>query len=90
MFKTCRVVTQLKTSSMCDMVRLLVSCGVSGHSHPAVVLQFFECVARYEKFFIVEPQHIPPVLAAFLDHRGMRNPSPKVNKMTTITNLLLS
>lgn len=82
--------TQLKTSSMCDMVRLLVSCGVSGHSHPAVVLQFFECVARYEKFFIVEPQHIPPVLAAFLDHRGMRNPSPKVNKMTTITNLLLS
>lgn len=69
---------QMKSAAMCDMVRLLVSCRVSSHSHPAVALQFFECVARYEKFFVVEPQHIPLVLGAFLDNRGMRNPSPKV------------
>ncbi|XP_047735709.1 exportin-T [Hyalella azteca] len=69
---------QMKSAAMCDMVRLLVLCGISSHSHPAVAIQFFECIARYEKFFVVEPQHISPVLEAFLDHRGMRNPSPKV------------
>lgn len=64
---------------MQEMMRLLVTSGVSGHTHPAVSLQYFECVARYEKFFACEPQYIPGMLTAFLDVRGMRNRSPRVS-----------
>ncbi|MPC10363.1 Exportin-T [Portunus trituberculatus] len=71
-------VSQVKTSTMQEMMRLLVSSGVSAHSHPAVSLQFFECVARYEKFFACEVQFIPGILTAFLDVRGMRNANPRV------------
>ncbi|KAJ7987934.1 hypothetical protein DPEC_G00318390 [Dallia pectoralis] len=67
-----------KTSTLQDMMRLLVSCGVSGYQHTSVALEFFETVVRYDKFFLVEPQHIPNVLMAFLDHRGLRHSSPKV------------
>ncbi|KAF3859769.1 hypothetical protein F7725_022168 [Dissostichus mawsoni] len=51
-----------------------------GHSfqHSSVSLEFFETVSRYDKFFLVEPQHIPIVLMAFLDQRGLRHSSPKV------------
>ncbi|XP_042220195.1 exportin-T-like isoform X2 [Homarus americanus] len=75
--------SQVKTSTMQEMMRLLVTSGVSGHNHPAVSLQFFECVARYEKFFSCEPQYIPGILAAFLDHRGMRNRLPRVRSRTS-------
>ncbi|KAK4305520.1 hypothetical protein Pmani_022598 [Petrolisthes manimaculis] len=74
---------QVKTSTMQEMMQLLVTSGVSGHSHPAVSLQFFECVARYEKFFTSEPHYIPGILAAFLDTRGMRNPNPRVRSRTS-------
>ncbi|KAM4712152.1 exportin-T isoform 1-T1 [Anableps anableps] len=67
-----------KTSALQDMMRTLVSCGVSSYQHSSVSLEFFETVVRYDKFFIVEPQHIPSVLMAFLDHRGLRHNSPKV------------
>uniref|UniRef100_A0A1A8EQ40 Exportin-T n=2 Tax=Nothobranchius korthausae TaxID=1143690 RepID=A0A1A8EQ40_9TELE len=67
-----------KTSALQDMMRTLVSCGVSGYQHSSVSLEFFETVVRYDKFFIVEPQHIPNVLMAFLDQRGLRHNSPKV------------
>ncbi|CAN9508332.1 unnamed protein product [Ophioblennius macclurei] len=67
-----------KTSALQDMMRTLVSCGVSSYQHSSVSLEFFETVVRYDKFFIVEPQHIPNVLMAFLDQRGLRNNSPKV------------
>lgn len=40
----------------------LVSCNVSGYQHTSVALEFFETVVRYDKFFIVEPLHIPAVL----------------------------
>lgn len=40
----------------------LVTCGVSEYQHTSVTLEFFETVVRYDKFFIVEPQHIPNVL----------------------------
>ena len=64
------------------MMRLLVTSGVSNHTHPAVTLQFFECVARYEKFFACEPEYIPSILAAFLDSRGMRNKNPRVSTLS--------
>ncbi|XP_036375883.1 exportin-T isoform X1 [Megalops cyprinoides] len=67
-----------KASTLQDMMRTLVTCGVSEYQHTSVTLEFFETVVRYDKFFIVEPQHIPNVLMAFLDQRGLRNGSPKV------------
>ncbi|KAM9704893.1 exportin-T isoform 2-T2 [Menidia menidia] len=67
-----------KTSALQDMMRTLVSCGVSGYQHSSVAMEFFETVVRYDKFFIVEPQHIPGVMMAFLDQRGLRHSSPKV------------
>ncbi|KAF0028723.1 hypothetical protein F2P81_017828 [Scophthalmus maximus] len=67
-----------KTNALQDMMRTLVSCGVSGFQHSSVSLEFFETVVRYDKFFLVEPQHIPNVLMAFLDQRGLRHNSPKV------------
>ncbi|KAI1882201.1 hypothetical protein AGOR_G00248250 [Albula goreensis] len=67
-----------KASTLQEMMRMLVTCGVSEYQHTSVTLEFFETVVRYDKFFIVEPQHIPNVLMAFLDHRGLRHDSPKV------------
>ncbi|XP_012696823.1 exportin-T [Clupea harengus] len=67
-----------KASTLQEMMRTLISSGVSEYQHASVALEFFETVVRYDKFFIVEPQHIPSVLMAFLDHRGLRHSSPKV------------
>lgn len=67
-----------KVSAMQAMMHVLVTCDVSHHPHPAVTLQYVETVVRYEKFFNTEPEHIPYVLTAFLDQRGVRNSSPLV------------
>lgn len=67
-----------KASAMQEMMRIMVTSGVSHYAHPAVILQFFETVVRYDKFFSLEPQHIPEVLMAFLDGRGLRHGSLKV------------
>uniref|UniRef100_A0A8C3JR47 Exportin-T n=1 Tax=Calidris pygmaea TaxID=425635 RepID=A0A8C3JR47_9CHAR len=71
-----------KATALQDMMRTLVTSGVSAYQHTSVTLEFFETVVRYEKFFAVEPQHIPTVLMAFLDHRGLRHSSPKVRSRT--------
>lgn len=60
------------------IMRQLISSGVSSCGHPAVTLQFFETIVRYEKFFSQEPESIPDVLVAFMDERGLRHPSPSV------------
>lgn len=67
-----------KKAEMNEMLHLLVTSGVSRQGHVAVILQFFETVVRFEKFFNQEPQHIPEILAAFLDERGLRNNDPHV------------
>uniref|UniRef100_A0A8C6Y6J3 Exportin-T n=1 Tax=Naja naja TaxID=35670 RepID=A0A8C6Y6J3_NAJNA len=67
-----------KASALQDMMRTLVTSGISTYQHTSVTLEFFETVVRYEKFFSLEPQHIPNVLIAFLDHRGLRHTNPKV------------
>lgn len=46
----------------------LVTSGVSSYQHTSVTLEFFETVVRYEKFFTVEPQHIPCVLVSIHCH----------------------
>ncbi|KAM4038127.1 exportin-T isoform 2-T2 [Anomaloglossus baeobatrachus] len=71
-----------KASALQDMMRTLVTSDVSAYNHTSVILEFFETVVRYEKFFTVEPVHIPNVLMAFLDHRGLRHSSPKVRSRT--------
>ena len=53
------------TFCVCVCVCLqLISSGVSEYQHASVALEFFETVVRYDKFFIVEPQHIPSVLVS--------------------------
>ncbi|KAL1435937.1 hypothetical protein MTO96_010704 [Rhipicephalus appendiculatus] len=65
-------------SPVVAIMRQLISSGVSTCGHPAVTLQFFETIVRYEKFFSQEPESIPDVLVAFMDERGLRHPSPSV------------
>ncbi|BFZ08391.1 hypothetical protein BsWGS_11430 [Bradybaena similaris] len=67
-----------KASALQDMMRLLITSQVSRQGHTSVVQQFFETIVRYDRFFVCEPQHIPEVLMAFLDVRGLRNASAKV------------
>uniref|UniRef100_A0A0B6ZHY5 Exportin-T n=1 Tax=Arion vulgaris TaxID=1028688 RepID=A0A0B6ZHY5_9EUPU len=67
-----------KASALQDMMRLLITSQVSRQGHISVLLQFFETVVRYDRFFVCEQQHIPDVLMAFLDERGLRNGSAKV------------
>lgn len=72
-----------KSSALQNMIRLLITSRVSCQGHMIVELQFFETVARYEKFFLAEPQHIPDVLMAFTDERGFRHPSAQVRSRTS-------
>ena len=76
----------MKSLIMTEMMHLLVTSGVSNHTHPSVSLKYFECVSRYEKYFVGEPRYIPDVLEAFLDHRGMRNRSAKVSFFCLVIN----
>lgn len=67
-----------KVTAMNEMMSLLATSGVSCHSHVSVILEYFETIVRYEKFFNQLPQHIPDVLTVFMDHRGLRHSNPKV------------
>lgn len=40
----------------------IITSGVSQHKHQAVVLQYFETVVRYEKFFTLQPDCIMEVM----------------------------
>ncbi|ELU12326.1 hypothetical protein CAPTEDRAFT_150306 [Capitella teleta] len=71
-----------KVTRLQEMMRVMVSSGVSYYQHSAVILQFFENVARYDKFFNIEPRYVADVLMAFLDERGLRNTSPHVRSRT--------
>ena len=48
----------------CCLCVEMVTSQVSQCNHPAVQLQFFETVVRYEKFFGTEPQFLPDVLVS--------------------------
>ncbi|KAL8603758.1 hypothetical protein ACOMHN_024374 [Nucella lapillus] len=67
-----------KVSVLQDLMRKLMTSSVSHHGHTVVQLEFFETVVRYDRFFQVEPSHIPECLGAFLDKRGLYHASPKV------------
>lgn len=53
-------------TDVCNSIYILqlVTSRVSCHGHMIVMLQFFETVVRYDKFFNCEPQHIPDVLVS--------------------------
>ncbi|XP_071784413.1 exportin-T-like [Asterias amurensis] len=73
---------QARAEIMRDLMRTLVTSRIVEHSHWAVGLQVFETIARYEKFFNCEPQHIPDVLMAFLGDRGLRHCHPTIRSRT--------
>jgi exportin-T len=51
------------------MLAAAVQSGISAYPHTAVVMQFFEAVARYGDFFKVRRECIVPVLEAMVDVR---------------------
>ncbi|XP_065829069.1 exportin-T-like [Oscarella lobularis] len=61
-----------------SLTRMVISSQVSYHSHYAVVELFFETVVRYEKYFNHDAEHLPLVLSAFLDNRGLRHPHARL------------
>ncbi|XP_067932118.1 exportin-T-like [Watersipora subatra] len=67
-----------KAEALEEMLKLVIISGVSHHTHQAVLLQYFETVVRYEKFYQLQPDCIPEVLSAFLDSRGLRNANSRV------------
>ncbi|ODM97182.1 Exportin-T [Orchesella cincta] len=46
--------------------------------HSAVVLQYFETIIRYEKFFVCHPEYIVKGLSAFLKEKGLFHTDLKV------------
>eukprot|EP00795_Rhopilema_esculentum_P002275 gene2275-17888_t len=72
-----------KFSKLQEMMISLITSKVSWAQHIAVKLQYFETVTRYERFFYAQTQYIPEALEAFLDERGLRNPSTKICSRTS-------
>lgn len=64
MFGDCVETVTLRVALSSSLTPQLVSCSVSSYQHSSVSLEFFETVVRYDKFFVVEPQHIPSVLVS--------------------------
>lgn len=66
----------LPLSSLGQTVQTLVKSSISAFPHPAVQLQFFECLNRYSPFFITRPDELQAAMFAFLDSRGVYNAKP--------------
>lgn len=67
-----------KARAMVEMMSTLIASGVSRHDHHAVVMQYFETVVRYARFFSTNMAALPDVLVSFIDERGLRHRDPKV------------
>ncbi|KAA1467486.1 ARM repeat-containing protein [Dentipellis sp. KUC8613] len=57
-----------------ELLLALIQSGISAYPNRAVVMQFFEVVARYGDFFKVRKECIVPTLEAMVDARGVHNP----------------
>ncbi|ESO01347.1 hypothetical protein HELRODRAFT_192301 [Helobdella robusta] len=64
-------VPEQRINILYEMIKTLIISQVSHYPHPAVQSQFFETIARYDRFFSAFPQYIHRVLEAFLDERGI-------------------
>ncbi|KAN0062212.1 pre-tRNA nuclear export protein [Thecaphora frezii] len=74
------VLATLPLSTLGEMVQKLVQSNVSAFPHPAVQLQFFECVIRYSNFFAARSGCVSEALPAFLDWRGIHHEKVGVRK----------
>ncbi|GAK64103.1 ARM repeat-containing protein [Moesziomyces antarcticus] len=70
----------LPLSDLGEMVQKLVQSNVSSFPHPAVQLQFFECLVRYSNFFAARSACVSDALPAFLDWRGVHHEKLGVRK----------
>ncbi|KAI8146411.1 armadillo-type protein [Fennellomyces sp. T-0311] len=61
-----------------EMVSEVVNSNISAYPHPSAALQFFENIARYYQFFDHRPDHLPQVLSAFVDTRGLHHPLKQI------------
>ena len=70
----------LPLSNLGEMVQKLVQSNVSSFPHPAVQLQYFECLVRYSNFFAARSNCVSDALPAFLDWRGVHHEKLGVRK----------
>lgn len=68
------VYADLPLNALGNLVQRVVTSNISSYPHPAVQLQFFECLNRYAPFFVTRPDKLGSALFAFLDSRGVYNP----------------
>ncbi|KAH9002895.1 ARM repeat-containing protein [Lactarius hatsudake] len=61
-----------------ELLLALFETGISAYPNQAVIMQFFETVARYGDFFKVRKQCIVPALEAMVDARGLHSPESTV------------
>ncbi|KAF9223423.1 ARM repeat-containing protein [Gyrodon lividus] len=65
-----------------EILLALVQSGISAYPHRAVVMQFFETVARYGDFFKVRKDCIMSTLEAMVDSRGLHSTDLSVRSRT--------
>ncbi|KIJ62794.1 hypothetical protein HYDPIDRAFT_113893 [Hydnomerulius pinastri MD-312] len=65
-----------------EILLALVQSGISAYPHRAVVMQFFETVARYGDFFKIRKDCIMPTLEAMVDGRGLHSSDLSVRSRT--------
>ncbi|KAH9972786.1 ARM repeat-containing protein [Lactifluus volemus] len=68
-----------------ELLMMLFETGISAYPNQAVVMQFFETVARYGDFFRVRKQYIVPALEVMVDTRGLHNPSSVIRARVEIS-----
>lgn len=65
-----------------EILLALIQSGISAYPHRAVVMQFFETVARYGDFFKIRKDCIMPTLEAMVDGRGLHSSDQSVRRRT--------
>ncbi|EOA33575.1 hypothetical protein CARUB_v10019717mg [Capsella rubella] len=72
----------MKSGSGClsELIPMLLTTPFPCHSHRLVALVYLEIITRYMKFIQENSQHIPNVLGAFLDDRGLHHQNVYVSR----------
>ncbi|KAI8058345.1 armadillo-type protein [Syncephalis plumigaleata] len=65
-----------------EVVNSLFESNVHNYPHASILLPYFECAIRYVNLFQTKPQHIVPVLACFLDERGLHHSDKHISRRT--------
>jgi exportin-T len=61
----------LPLNTLGEAFQSVVQSNIASYPHPAVQLQFFECLNRYSSFFVARPDNLSAALFVFLDQRGL-------------------